>query len=93
MDVASPSVEIVRAPGTCGGNPRIAGTRMPVRDPVSYAQLYDGDLTKVQADFPYLSLDTLRAVMVWYEENREEITASCASAGNGTSVSLPKHMP
>lgn len=73
MESADPPVQIVRTQGTCGGNPRIVGTRMPVHDLVSYAQLYDGDLTRVQADFPYLTLDTLRAVMAWYEENREEI--------------------
>lgn len=67
------TIEIVRDPETCGGRPRIAGTRMPVHDLVSYAQLYDGDLTKVQADFPYLPLETLQAVMVWYAENRGEI--------------------
>jgi uncharacterized protein (DUF433 family) len=74
MELANPpTIEIVRDPETCGGSPRIAGTRMPVHDLVSYAQLYDGDLTKVQADFPYLTLETLQAVMAWYAENREEI--------------------
>ena len=74
MELAGPrTIEIVRDPEVRSGAPVLAGTRMGVHDIVSYAQLYDGDLTKVQADFPYLTLETLQAVMGWYEQNREEI--------------------
>jgi uncharacterized protein (DUF433 family) len=75
VDVASPPIEIVRNPGTRSGNPRIAGTRLCVHDLVSHARLYDGDLTRVVADFPYLTLSQVEAAMAWYAEHQAEIDA------------------
>ena len=75
MDVASPPIEIVRTPGTRSGNPRIAGTRLCVHDLVSHARLYEGDLTRVVTDFPYLTLAQVEAVMAWYAEHQAEIDA------------------
>jgi uncharacterized protein (DUF433 family) len=75
VDVASPPLEIVRTPGTRSGHPRIAGTRLCVHDLVSHARLYDGDLRRVVADFPSLTLAQVEAVMAWYAEHQAEIDA------------------
>jgi uncharacterized protein (DUF433 family) len=74
MEPASPPIiEIVRDPETCGGDPRIAGTRMPVHDIVSYWQLYRGDVQRIVDDFPYFTVEQIQAVLDWYHEHREEI--------------------
>jgi uncharacterized protein (DUF433 family) len=74
MDLVSPPIiEIVRDPKRCGGDPIIAGTRMPVHDVVSYWQLYGGDVQRVVDDFPYFTVEQIQAVLDWYQEHREEI--------------------
>jgi uncharacterized protein (DUF433 family) len=66
--------EIVKDPKRCAGNPILAGTRTAVHDVVSYARRFGGDLERVRAKaLPHLSLEQIRAAMVWYEEHPHEI--------------------
>jgi uncharacterized protein (DUF433 family) len=74
MELASPPIEIERDPERCGGAPTLAGTRTTIHDIVSYAKLYDGDLERAHEEaLPHLSLEVIRAAMVWYSEHSSEI--------------------
>jgi uncharacterized protein (DUF433 family) len=76
MELASPSaIQIVRDPSRCGGDPIIAGTRMPVHSVVSHVRRNEGDLQRVVDDFPYLTVEQIQAVLDWYQDHREEIDA------------------
>ena len=65
-------VSIVRDPRVCGGDPTIAGTRIPVQSIVVSYRLY-GDLTRVQHAYPRLDATAIRAALAYYEDHREEI--------------------
>jgi uncharacterized protein (DUF433 family) len=72
----SPEVvlEVVRDPKTRSGAPILKGTRTAIHDIVGYAQLYEGDLSRIAAEaLPHLSLAEVEAAMAWYEEHREEV--------------------
>lgn len=63
---------IVRDPRICGGQPTVAGTRVPVRSVVIQWQLYH-DLNRVQSAFPRLDIPAIQAALAFYESHREEI--------------------
>jgi uncharacterized protein (DUF433 family) len=67
------SIEIERDPERCGGHPTLAGTRMTVHDIVADVQLCGGDVRRMVADFPHLTVETVEAVLAWYGDHREEI--------------------
>jgi uncharacterized protein (DUF433 family) len=70
------AVQVIREPGLCGGDPVLAGTRIPVHDVISYAQQYDWDLREVQKhELPDLSEHQIRAAVEWYRNHTEEIDA------------------
>jgi uncharacterized protein (DUF433 family) len=62
-------------PVVCGGSPRIAGTRFPVRIVVGYV-LHQG-LTpeELRVAFPDLSLAAIYDALAYYYDNREDIDA------------------
>jgi uncharacterized protein (DUF433 family) len=66
-------VRIIRTPGVLGGEPRIAGTRISVRDIVEYMRTYDGDMGRVLQELPDLSDDDVKAAMTYYAAHGEEI--------------------
>lgn len=68
-------VRIVRTPGILGGEPRIAGTRISVRDIVEYMRAYDGEAERVLRELPNLSDDDIKAAMTYYAAHRNEIDA------------------
>ncbi|MEG3843971.1 DUF433 domain-containing protein [Microcoleus sp. herbarium14] len=65
---------IVRTPGTCGGRPRIAGTRMSIR---SIAIDYKAGMTpeKLAEEFPHLTLAQIYAGLAYYYANKDEVEA------------------
>ena len=65
---------IVRTPGTCGGRPRIAGTRMSIR---SIAIDYKAGMTpeKIAEEFPHLTLAQIYAGLAYYHANKDEVEA------------------
>lgn len=72
--VAGPGQGIVRDPETCAGDPILAGTRTAVHDIVSYFELYDRNLARVQAEaLPHLTLTQLQVAIDWYSGHRAEI--------------------
>lgn len=66
-------IEIERNPERCGGRPTLAGTRTTVDGIVTNVQLCGGDVRRMVADFPDLTMETVEAVMAWYADHREEI--------------------
>ncbi|MGE0128376.1 MAG: DUF433 domain-containing protein [Blastocatellales bacterium] len=68
---------IVRTPGTVGGRPRIAGTRVPVQ---SIAICYKRGDSPEEIAFHYghLSVAQVYAALTYYHANRDEIEAEIA---------------
>ncbi len=70
---------IVRTPGTLGGEPRIEGHRIRVRDIVAARDL--GGLTPegiAASVYPQLSLAQVYAALAYYEDHRLEIDQASA---------------
>lgn len=62
---------IVRDPQTCGGEPVIKGTRVPVRTVL--ASLAEGDRTDdILKDFPTLTEEDVRSVIAFAAASAEE---------------------
>ena len=66
------SARIIRDPRICGGQPTVAGTRVPVRSVVIQWQLY-GDYDQVHDAFPRLDISAIKSALEFYENNRAEI--------------------
>lgn len=74
--VSSPTeyAHIVRTPGVVGGEPRIDGHRIRVRD-IAVARDLDGlePQAIVQEAYPELTLAEVYAALAYYEDHRAEI--------------------
>lgn len=66
------SARIIRDPRICGGEPTVAGTRIPVSSVVVQWQYYQ-DFERVQRAFPRLDVPAIKAALAFYEANRAEI--------------------
>ena len=63
---------IVRDPRVCGGEPTVAGTRVPVRSIVVQWQHYR-NAERVLASFPRLNSESIADALAFYDDNRAEI--------------------
>ena len=63
---------IIRDPRICGGDPIVAGTRIPVHSVVIQWQLYH-DINRLMQAFPRLDAAAIRTALAFYEANRAEI--------------------
>ncbi len=59
-------------PGTCGGKPRIAGTRIRVQDIVLWTEQGESP-DDIIAGYPHLSLADIYAALAYYHDHRELI--------------------
>ena len=66
------SPRIIQDPRICGGDPTVAGTRVPVASVVIQWQLY-GDYDRVQEAFPRLDIPAIKSALEFNENNRAEI--------------------
>lgn len=68
---------IVSTPGTCGGRPRIAGTRMSVQN---IAIDYNAGMSpkEIVSEFPHLTLAQVYAALAYYHANKDRIEADIA---------------
>jgi uncharacterized protein (DUF433 family) len=66
---------IVRTPDTCGGKPRIAGTRIQVKDVALMHERMGQTPAEIVADFPHLTLADVHAALAYYHDHRDEIDA------------------
>jgi len=64
---------IVRTPGTCGGQPHIAGTRIKVKHIAVWVQNLGRTPAQVVADYPHLTMAQVHAALAYYWSHREEI--------------------
>ncbi len=69
---------IVRTPGTCGGRPRIAGTRITVRNVVTWIEM-EWTPEKIVSEYGHLSLAQIYAALAYYYANRQELDAAFAA--------------
>lgn len=69
---------IVRTPGTCGGRPRIAGTRIAVEN---IAIDFNAGMTPQQIidERPHLTLAQVYAALAYYYANKKQIDAEIAA--------------
>ena len=66
---------IVSTPDTCGGRPRIAGSRIQVKD-VVISHLRQGMTpAEIVSQWPHLTLADIHAALAYYHDHREEINS------------------
>jgi uncharacterized protein (DUF433 family) len=72
---ADPSLAdmIVRTPGTCGGQPRIAGTRIKVKHVYIWIEQMGMTPAQVVAEYPHLNMAQVHAALTYYWTHPEEI--------------------
>ena len=66
---------IEKTPGVCGGDARIAGTRIPIWSLVNYRRL-DASDARILQDFPHLSAADLVNAWAYADAHPEEIEAA-----------------
>lgn len=66
---------IVQTPGVCGGRPRIAGTRITVRNIVVWSQM-GWTPEKIIGHIEHLSLGQVHAALAYYYANQREMDAA-----------------
>lgn len=65
---------IVKTPGTMGGEPRLDGHRIRVRDIVAMRDFHGHTPEQIlEIDYPHLSLGQVYSALAYYEDHREEI--------------------
>jgi len=77
---ASPSLNdlIVKTPGTCGGQARIAGTRIKVKHVYTWVERQGMTPAQVVADFPHLTMAQVHAALAYYWSHQDEIQQDIA---------------
>jgi uncharacterized protein (DUF433 family) len=69
---------IVATPGTCGGRPRIAGSRIRVQDVAGWYESEGMSPDEIVAAYPHLSLADVHAALAYYYEHLDEIRRDLA---------------
>jgi uncharacterized protein (DUF433 family) len=65
--------------GTCGGRPRVAGTRIRVQDIYSWHELQGRTPDEIVADYPSLNLSDVHAALAYFFDHRDEILSQMRS--------------
>jgi len=66
---------VVRTPDTCGGKPRITGSRIRVKDVVVWHERMGRTPAQIVSEYPHLTLADIHAALAYYHDHREEINA------------------
>ena len=66
---------IVCTPDTCGGKPRISGTRIRVKDIVLWHERMGMSLEEIVSEWSHLTLGDVYAALSYYDDNRARIDA------------------
>ncbi|MEX2137729.1 MAG: DUF433 domain-containing protein [Pirellulales bacterium] len=69
----SPLLPIEQTPGTCGGKPRIAGTRIKVSLIATLSERNRLTPDEIVEAYPHLTLAQVHAALAYYWEHRDEI--------------------
>jgi uncharacterized protein (DUF433 family) len=65
----------VSTPDTCGGKPRISGTRIQVKQIVVMHERQGMTAEQILSEYPHLSLAGIDAALTYYHEHTEEVNA------------------
>lgn len=76
---------IVRDPRICGGEPTVAGTRVPVSSIVTLWQYYQ-DRARVLSAYPRLDDQSFDAALTYYEAHRQEIDRLIAESDQSANM-------
>ena len=66
---------IVSTPETCGGKPRIAGTRIQVKHIVVMHERQGMTPDQIVCEYPHLTLAGIYAALAFYHDHREQVNA------------------
>lgn len=72
-------VHIVSTPGTCGGKPRIAGSRIQVKHVAIMHERQGMSPADIVSEFPHITLADVHAALAYYHDHREAINAEIAA--------------
>jgi uncharacterized protein (DUF433 family) len=70
---------IVSTPDTCGGKPRIAGSRIQVKQIAMMHERQGLSPSDIVSEFPHLTLSGIYAALAYYHDHREAINAEIAA--------------
>ena len=70
---------IVSTPDTCGGKPRIAGSRIQVKHVAIMHERQRMTPEEIVSEFPHLTMAGIYAALAYYHDHREEINAEIAA--------------
>lgn len=73
-DLGGTALGIEATPGVCGGNPRVAGTRIPIWVLVEYKNLGTSEAELLQM-YPTLRAEDLANAWAYYRAHKDEIEA------------------
>ena len=66
---------IVSTPETCGGKPRVDGTRIRVKDLVLWHEQLGMSPEEIVSEWPHLTLGDVYAALAFYDDHRQQIDA------------------
>jgi uncharacterized protein (DUF433 family) len=72
-------VHIVSTPDTCGGKPRIAGSRIQVKHLAIMHERQGMSPEDIVSEFPHLTLADVYAALAYYHDHREAMNAEIAA--------------
>jgi uncharacterized protein (DUF433 family) len=74
-DAMPPSLAdyIVKTPGVCSGQPRIAGTRIKVKHVYTWVERMGMTPAQVVAEYPHLTMAQVHAALAYYWSHQDEI--------------------
>jgi len=64
---------IVKTPGVCSGQPRIAGTRIKVKHIYTWVERMGMTPVQVEAEYPHLTMAQVHAALAYYWSHQGEI--------------------
>jgi len=70
---------IVSTPDTCGGKPRIAGSRIQVKHVAIMHERQGMSPEAIVSEYPHLTLADIYAALAYYHDHREVINAEIAA--------------
>jgi uncharacterized protein (DUF433 family) len=74
-----PADVIVKTPGVCSGQPRIAGTRIKVKHVYTWVGQMKMTPAQVVAEYPHLTLAQVHAALAYYHSHVDEIQQDIAN--------------
>jgi uncharacterized protein (DUF433 family) len=70
---------IVKTPGVCGGQPRIAGTRIKVKHVYTWVEQMGMTPAQVVAEYPHLTMAQVHMALAYYWSHQDEIRQDIAN--------------